>query len=95
MAGTVATVYGFKFPLNKAVSVPNDATIGETGISIPKKLRNNSHFFEGDEAELKAAKDAGEVTFTKAPKKIAKQVRYVGMRKGDMPGAVASAGADD
>ena len=73
-------MYGIKFPKGKAVDVPLNARIGDSTTLIVNKLRGNSHFFEGDEAELKAAKSAGEVVIKKAPKKVPVLVKHLGVR---------------
>lgn len=78
--GSVCKLYGFKFPLGKAVDVPIDAKIGPLSvILVVDKLRGNSHFFEGTEAELKAAKASGELVFTKAPPKVKMLVKHLGL----------------
>jgi hypothetical protein len=89
--GTVCNLYGFKFPIGKAVSVPLDATIGTSATTVAEKLRGNSHFFEGDEAELKAAKDAGQIVVVKARPKTPVLTRFHGMRRKDLPSEDAHA----
>jgi hypothetical protein len=83
--GTVCDLYGYKFPLGRAVAVPLDAKIGTSNMMVIDKLRGNSHFFEGDEAELKAAKDAGQIVVVKARPKTPVLIRYQGMRRKDLP----------
>ena len=95
--GTYCKLYGFKFPLGKAVSVPENIRIGETHMMVTAKLRGNSHFFEGDEAALDAAKKSGAVKFVRAPEKIPVLVKYKGMRLKRVPGskAMEPAGEED
>ena len=81
----MTAMYGFKFPLGKPVAVPLDAKIGTSSMMICEKLRGNSHFFEGTEAELSAAKAAGEIVIKKAKPKAPVLVRFHGMRRKDLP----------
>lgn len=92
-----AVRYGMRFPKGKAVEVPVDAKIGpESHITIVSKLRGNNHYFEGDEAEFKAAKDAGRIKFKKAPEKTPVLVKEMGvMRKRPKTSSSASDGDDD
>jgi hypothetical protein len=83
--GTSCNLYGYKFPIGRAVAVPLDAKIGTSSMLIVDKLRGNSHFFEGEEAELKAAKDAGQIAVVKARPKTPVLVKYAGMRRKDLP----------
>lgn len=93
--GTASKMFGIRFPLGKAVSVPLDARIGTSPTLVVDKLRANTHFFEGSEAEFIAAKAAGEIKVRPAPKKVARLVKYAGMRKSDMPNAVQNASSMD
>ena len=87
-------VYGFTFPKGKAVPVPLNAKIGNTPMLVVEKLRGNSHFFEGTEAEFKAARDEGEIVFTKAPKKVPVRTQDVGVRGLEQPAGIKPS-ADD
>lgn len=78
-------MYGFKFPIGKPVAVPVDAKIGTSSMLIVDKLRGNTHFFEGTEAELAAAKSAGEIVIKKARPKSPILTRFHGMRRKDLP----------
>lgn len=93
---TACKLYEIRFPLGKSVAVPLEAKIGTSSMLIVDKLRGNSHFFEGTEAEFQAAKAAGEIKVRPAPKKAARMVKYYGMRRADMPNAVQqSMNSDD
>ena len=93
--GTHCKLYGFKFPLGKAVTVPLDARIGITSMSVVDKLRGNSHFFEGDEEALKAAKASGALKIVKAPEKTPVLIKFKGMRLKRVPGSKAMEPAGD
>lgn len=92
---TACKIYGIRFPLGKAVSIPLEARIGTSSMLIVDKLRGNNHFFEGSEAEFQAAKASGQIKVKPAPKKTPQLVRYAGMRRRDLPDAVQSASMDD